>query len=109
MKQLIREEPVGFVSAIRMSLLAVLAVAVLAGWRPAIEDVTGTIVAIVAALEGWTLWWARSAVTPEVKVAEKVADAEQRAHVDGYRQAEDDVARLDATRLDPTPARGRRR
>ena len=60
-KRRVEDEPVGFAANIRMTLLAVLAIAVFAGWRPDIEDAMATIVAVVAAVEAWTTWWARAA------------------------------------------------
>ncbi len=108
MRQRIEAEPVGFVAAVRLTLLAFLGIAVGAGWHPDFDVATVVIIPVVGAVEGWTTWWARTLVTPEVKARERVALAEAQAHVEGYHKAEDDVAKLDNDRLDPAPQRARK-
>ena len=42
-------------------------------------------------------------------MAKQIDEAKDQAHVDGYRQAEDELVKLDRSKLEPGPTRGRRR
>lgn len=109
MTGLIRSEPVGFAGVIRGWLLAVLGLAVALGWRPDVNAITAAIVSIAGAVEITTTWWSRAAVVPKVAVDEQLATATNDAHVEGYHAALDDVTQLDPQKLDPAPARARRK